>query len=453
MEQPRIQYAQTSDGVSIAFCAMGSGPPLLLLDGFIAAGLDYRLNHEAAYRESLAIASRDRTAICFDWRGSGFSGPAQSFGMEAFLSDVEAVLQALGAEKADVFANTSPAHVAIEFAVRNPARVRRLVLANPSSAGESFRSNPSNAAVQHLAETNWDLYVEIISLLQWAWVDIDYARKVRERILSNWTPERWTNLWQAVEALDSFDSAHLVQCPSLVILCEMEGPMKRWSRTARQLSARLPAGQLTTNISPTFRHPEVFRTALDFITAEAGAGRAGPRPSTAGALRTILFTDLASSTALTQRLGDARAQELVRAHNAIVREALAANDGSEIKHTGDGIMASFPTASGALECAVSIQRAVALRQAQGGQAEPVEALAVHIGVNAGEPVAEEQDLFGTAVQLARRICDHAEAGQILASDVVRQLAAGKGFLFSDIGEVLPKGFEESVRLYEVRWQQ
>ena len=151
------------------------------------------------------------------------------------------------------------------------------------------------------------------------------------------------------------------------------------------------------------------------------------------------------STALTQRLGDAQAQELVRAHNAIVRDGLKTHGGSEIKHTGDGIMASFPSASGALECAIAIQRAVA------EQAEA--SLQVRIGLNVGEPLVEEEDLFGTAVQLARRICDHGEPEQILASNVVRELAAGKGFLFADIGEVVPKGFEEPVRLYEVRWRE
>jgi len=166
-------------------------------------------------------------------------------------------------------------------------------------------------------------------------------------------------------------------------------------------------------------------------------------PSGPGAVRTVLFTDITDSTALTQRLGDTKAQELVRAHNAIVREALRAQGGSEIKHTGDGIMASFPSASGALECAVAIQRAV----------EASEGLSVHIGLNAGEPVEEESDLFGTAVQLARRICDQAEGGEILASDVVRQLAAGKGFLFADRGEVALRGFEDPVRLYEVRWRE
>ena len=158
------------------------------------------------------------------------------------------------------------------------------------------------------------------------------------------------------------------------------------------------------------------------------------------------------STALTQRLGDAQAQELVRAHNAIVRDALQSHGGSEIKHTGDGIMASFPSASGALECAIAIQRAF---EADSRDPRPstLSPIRVRIGLNAGEPVVEEEDLFGTAVQLARRICDHGEAEQILASNVVRELASGKGFLFADIGDVIPKGFEEPVRLYEVRWRE
>jgi class 3 adenylate cyclase len=173
-------------------------------------------------------------------------------------------------------------------------------------------------------------------------------------------------------------------------------------------------------------------------------GGSGPRALATGDVVTILFTDLASSTALTQRLGDARAQELLREHNTIVREALSANGGSEIKHTGDGVMASFATASGALECAVAIQRAVA--------AQDDANLQVHVGLNAGEPVAEDSDLFGTAVQLARRICDAAQAGEILVSNVVRELSAGKGFLFADRGGAALKGFEDPVRLYEVRWR-
>jgi class 3 adenylate cyclase len=111
-------------------------------------------------------------------------------------------------------------------------------------------------------------------------------------------------------------------------------------------------------------------------------------------------------------------------------------------------MASFTSASRALECAIAIQRALA--QHNESAKEPIR---VRIGLNAGEPVAEEEDLFGTAVQLAARICAHAEPGEILAPIVVRELVAGKGFLFADRGDAALRGFEHPVRLYEVGWQE
>jgi adenylate cyclase len=112
-------------------------------------------------------------------------------------------------------------------------------------------------------------------------------------------------------------------------------------------------------------------------------------------------------------------------------------------------MASFASASRALECAIDIQRAFA----QHNESNPGIPIRVRIGLNAGEPIAEEEDLFGTAVQLAARICAHAEPGEILAPIVVRELAAGKGFLLSDRGDVVLRGFEDPVRLFEVRWRE
>jgi class 3 adenylate cyclase len=152
------------------------------------------------------------------------------------------------------------------------------------------------------------------------------------------------------------------------------------------------------------------------------------------------------STALTQRLGDAKAREVLRAHERIVREALRAHGGAEVKAMGDGFMASFSSATRALECAIATQRAFA--EHNESAEEPIR---VRIGLNAGEPIAEEADLFGTAVNLAARIAAQAAGGEILVANVVRELAAGKGFLFVDRGEVALRGFEDPVRLYEVRW--
>ncbi len=111
-------------------------------------------------------------------------------------------------------------------------------------------------------------------------------------------------------------------------------------------------------------------------------------------------------------------------------------------------MASFSSATKALECAIAMQRAF---EAHNESAE--EPIKVRIGLNAGEPIAEDDDLFGTAVNLAARICANAEAGQILSPIVVRELVAGKQFMFADRGETELRGFEDPVRLYELRWRE
>jgi class 3 adenylate cyclase len=164
------------------------------------------------------------------------------------------------------------------------------------------------------------------------------------------------------------------------------------------------------------------------------------------AFRIILFTDLEGSTALVQRLGDDEAVRLLRIHDGIIREALARHAGREVKHTGDGIMASLSSVQAGLQGAVDIQRGFA---AYNASHEP--ALNVRIGISAGEPVAEGDDLFGATVQLAARLCDFADPGTIVVSGVVRDLAIGKGFAFGPGDEASLKGFPQPVVLCEVGW--
>ena len=164
---------------------------------------------------------------------------------------------------------------------------------------------------------------------------------------------------------------------------------------------------------------------------------------------TVMFTDMVGSTDMTQARGDAAAQEVVRRHNSIVRNALAQFGGKEIKHTGDGIMASFGTAAAAVEAAVSIQRQV--NQHNGRL--PNQALHLRIGLNAGEPIEEEDDLFGATVQLAARVCNATNADQILCTAVVKDLTVGKGAgTFRPVGEKWMKGFKDAVALFEVQWK-
>jgi class 3 adenylate cyclase len=141
---------------------------------------------------------------------------------------------------------------------------------------------------------------------------------------------------------------------------------------------------------------------VDLAAVEAFLGRAVDPGSgsveSAPAMRAVMFTDIVGSTEMTARLGDTAALELVRVHDGLVRRALDAHGGREVKHTGDGIMASFDKVPNGLRAAADIQRHLVAYNALAP-----EPLRVRIGIHAGEPVADHNDLFGAAVQLAPRI--------------------------------------------------
>lgn len=158
-------------------------------------------------------------------------------------------------------------------------------------------------------------------------------------------------------------------------------------------------------------------------------------------IRTVFFTDIVGSTSLTQRIGDEKAMEVIALHDAVVRDAVAACGGREVKHTGDGIMASFVSAAGAVRAALQIHRA--LRDRFDGE----DPLQVRIGAAAGEPVEANHDLFGSTVQLAARICEFAQPEQSVVSNAVAELCMGKGLSFTDLGRVTFKGFDQPVRVH------
>jgi len=163
-------------------------------------------------------------------------------------------------------------------------------------------------------------------------------------------------------------------------------------------------------------------------------------------IRTVLFTDIVGSTGITQRLGDAAAMSFLKVHDAIVRDALGAFDGREIKHTGDGIMACFVSAVAAARCAIRIQTALAQHERENTEV-PVK---VRIGAAAGEPIDDHLDLFGVTVQLAARLCSHAQPKQSLVSNVVAELCIGKGLTFDDLGEVSLKDFDYPIRVHAIQ---
>jgi class 3 adenylate cyclase len=163
------------------------------------------------------------------------------------------------------------------------------------------------------------------------------------------------------------------------------------------------------------------------------------------AVRVILFTDLCDSTQQTQELGDEGFMQLLREHDDIVRGALHKQGGREVKHTGDGIMASFNSVSAAVECGIDMQRSLHDRNETAER--PIR---LRVGISVGEPVTERGDLFGAAVQLSARLCGVAAPGGIAVSTAVRDLCVGKRFGFDSKGALDLKGFADPVPVFEVR---
>jgi hypothetical protein len=218
--------------------------------------------------------------------------------------------------------------------------------------------------------------------------------------------------------------------------CLIEGPDKESVEAAHRASH----GMLPLNVV------EVDEASIRGFFGRLNTHPPG-EPYVESAFRAILFTDMVDSTRLTQQLGDREAMQLVRQHDSIVRSGLAQFGGSEVKHTGDGIMAAFDAASQAVGAAVQIQRALGELNA-GGQS----GLRVRIGVAAGEPVTEQDDLFGAAVQQAARLCACAQPDCIVVSSGVHDLCRGKGIRFSDAGPLAAKGFDEPIGHFEVDWR-
>ena len=163
------------------------------------------------------------------------------------------------------------------------------------------------------------------------------------------------------------------------------------------------------------------------------------------AVRSVVFTDIVGSTELAQRLGDHIAFELVNTHDAIVRAAVAENNGRVIKHTGDGIMAVFISPVAAVKAACTIQSAVGALLPEVGRPD----FKVRIGAAAGEPIERDNDFFGSTVNLAARLCAQAEPGGVLVSNGVAELCLGKGMKFAGMRKVRLKGFDEPVSTRQV----
>lgn len=224
------------------------------------------------------------------------------------------------------------------------------------------------------------------------------------------------------------------------VFCLVHAPSPEAANRVHREAHGLEAGRLL-EVQPELAEAFMGGGEVNAAGAVMAPPAAGPGLDTG--IRTILFTDIVGSTSLTQRLGDEAAMRLVHLHDDIVMDALSAQSGRKVKHTGDGVMASFASSACAVRCAIRIQNALA--RLGGTDAN----LKLRIGAAAGEPLEHQGDFFGSTVQLAARLCAHAQPDQTLVSNAVVELCIGKGLRFEDVGELQLKGFEQGVRAHAV----
>jgi len=449
--EPRIQYAKTADGVSIAFWTLGEGTPYVWMPmpPFSHIQLEWQDPRSRAQYERVA---EKRKLVRYDGRGTGLSDREMTdFSLDAQMLDLEAVVDRLGLERFALFAPTNSGPAAIAYAAQHPERVSRLVLWCTWAQKSDWSHSPQLRALRGLVNRDWETYTETYAHVGLGWSAGAEAHQAAALMRESVTQGAMLAWAEAVPRFEVTGLLPQVKSPTLV-LHRRQFPLLD-VEVARCLASGIPNARLALlegeSAAPWAGDMEAGLAAIDEFLGDSEPAPAGAEQHAAGGLCTILFTDVEGSTALTERLGDAKAREVLRNHERIVREALRAHGGAEVKAMGDGFMASFSSATRALECAIAMQRAFAAHDDE----HPETPISVRIGLNAGEPIAEDEDLFGTAVNVAARIASQAQGGEILASDVVRQLVAGKGFQFADRGEVALRGFEGPVRLYEVRWRE
>ncbi len=446
MDAPRIQYAKTSDGVDIAFTVFGQGPPLVSAPSLTVSHLqmEWDVPYVRAQLEGLAERA---TVVRYDPRGVGMSQrDAADFSPEAMVRDLDAVVDRLGLERFALFGSVYSGNIPFVYAARQPERVSHLVVAWGALAASDRGEQVS--AILPLMEEQWELFTNIFARLVSDWDSPD-ATFVASQFRAAHFPQSFRLAREAIVASTPEVFAHEIKAPTL-IMHPLGDPVS--AGMARTLASQITGAQIAgvPGLPKNLALNAVGIAALhDFIsTKPAAPGQPIPAPELdTSAIKTIFFTDIEEHTPMMQRLGDAKGREVLREHERITREALQAHGGAEIKTIGDSFMASFPSAQKALECAIVLQNAFASTHTAG------EPLRVRVGINAGEPIADEDDLFGSSVILAARAARQAQGGEILVTDVVRQLVTGKGFLFADRGEIELRGFEDPVRLYEVRWRE
>jgi class 3 adenylate cyclase/pimeloyl-ACP methyl ester carboxylesterase len=439
--EPRIQYARTSDGMNIAWYAIGDGPPLVVM----SAGLHQSIEFDwkvSNFRTAAEVSSRTFTYVRYDPRGSGLSDrDVEEFSLEAMVRDLEAVTSTLNFEQFRLFA---PGHLGMAgaaFAAHHSDRLSHLVLWASAVQGNRFSAGPLRP-LRDLVESDWRLASETLIRTVDHWDNPDLAREHAEVMRASVEPATYLHFFEATDRWDLSALLPAITCPTLIIH-PASNPYYPVAE-ARQLAAGITNSRLALVEGRSVLMPgmEVLRIAGQFFLGLERPGPADERRTLPSGTTVILFADIVDSTELTERLGDAAFRAKARDLDTALRGIIRDSDGTPVegKLLGDGVLATFASAKQAIEAALRC-----------GEAGDGAGLPLHLGLHAGDVIREEGNVFGGAVNIAARIADASAPGELLVSQTVRDLArTSAAVAFDDRGLRKLKGVEGRQRLFAVR---
>ena len=434
--EPRIQYAKTSDGVNIAFATAGDGPPLLMLSSFPWSHVQAVWDMFAHLYQPLAERFR---LVWYDYRGTGLSDRvATDFSLDAMVRDVEAVIEGAGLTRFAMVARFNGVPIAVTYAAMRPEKISSLVLADGWMKFSDFHQSPAAIVAEGaLRSGDWTVYTETLARLLLGFENQEFTARYAAFIRECVEQEVLRSALLGGEAWDV--SALLPQVSAHTLVVHNRNNRFLPVQAGQRLAARIPNARF--QVVDEQRLGEQLPGIITGFLGESDeiAQRQADLPS---GTAIILFADIADSTALTERLGDAAFRDKARELDGAMRTVIREYEGTAVegKLLGDGVLATFGAAREAIACASACHGA-------GSHA----GLPLHIGIHAGDVLREEGNVYGGAVNIAARVAGEAAAGETLVSGTVRDLArTSAGVSFEDRGERALKGVGEPVRVWAVR---
>ena len=436
LDIPDVRYAR-SGGVAVAYQVVGDGPQDVVFLPFLSNLYSlWRLPVFAEGTLRLAASSR---VLLVNTRGMGLSDRPRGLTIEARMDDVRAVMDAVGSERATLFGWAETSNTCVVFAATYPERVERLILYMPYARGTRSDDYPWGASREEaLAD---------IALARERWGDREYLEEFARSMNPQWagdpsyvdwfvwnhrlssSPESYVEFRRMTIDTDVSDVLPAIRVPTLVL------SKGRKREPAAQVARLIPGARevvLPGEGASLHENDAGLEAVESFMRDEA------PPEVPDTVLATVLFTDLVGSTERAAEVGDRRWRAILEQHHGAVRRELSRYGGVELDTAGDGFFASFDGPARAITCARAIVAAM-----------PALGLSIRAGIHTGECERVGEKLAGLAVSVGARVSAAAGAGEVLVSGTVRDLVAGSGFTFDDLGERELKGVPGSWRLLRV----